>query len=1163
MTLTVAQVGQSVRVVAQTDGLWFRCDHDTNLATMDGWPADALAARAGRATAIELEQLLEQGLAETQDGQVRIPYACFAQLHRLEYRSTMRWTDWSPFLLSIAPIGDLGREDFHYRYRFHLGATEVSLRRVGYFVQRQAHEELYHLDDQTFALVEAMDRYNALPVASKTNRENWVTFALIKDCASSVGAALDKLLQSNAVVVPSRVGVRIIEHEDGSISFVPRCENVPEEGFRNAFLARPHAEGVYSVDRHGGGRLRVVLDDEQQEVLARMKRLQRLRGAAKQDAIKNPAQFFDGLLGRIDLPYGRRVEGIGEFPFAPMPRGTLIRSGVFDGVERAVAVEEGTSPASGEPSPNDDRPTSIQCKNAERTGDVRIHFSNAAAREEFRERVQDGLASGAESITHGGLQVAIDDELAASLSRGPADRQWANKGRSGKYLLIYTDEEDLRAWDEEIIRRICEPTAKDHAMEPPVSLDTGMVLKPHQVDGVRWLQHCARLQPDRRGCLLADDMGLGKTLQILTYLAWVIEQGKITAPGGDRDTGPYRPILIIAPLILLEAGTWRAEMERFFRHGGAIFEPVKVLHGMTINEVREDRGGREADIGAPTLAATKLMRYRVIITNYETVKNYQHSFAQMVEGLPLWSVVITDEAQEYKAPNTKISHAVKALQPDFHVACTGTPVENRLLDVWNIVDALQPALLGTAKDFTAQYEMTPDASAATEISPLRERLLFDAPNAFVMRRDKSMLPDLPKKTTERLYCDMADHEVRLHSALVAGLRGAAKGANHLGVLHRLSSLYQHPSLLDDTWVRKNSRELQAESAKLRRVIQQLHAIREHGEKALIFARLVDMQQLLAAVLREEFQLRVQIINGTTPRDNHAKSTATTQRAKDTRSQMLQDFRDKPGFHALILSPFVAGVGLTLTEANHVIHYGRWWNPAVESQATDRVYRIGQSKDVTVYLPILRDPQRRIDASFDECLDTMLQKKEVLARDFLQPMQGEDTMAEELRQNLVGSDQTPPRVLDHKGIQQLSPSDFEALVACLYRHKRYQVVLTSLSSDGGADVVAVRPEEVILIQTKHSTKSNPVPPTAVHDILGAQNIYQTKIPRTLRLHVVTNAHFDTACATQARQHGITLIDATQLRTMISAAGTTLGDIAATNAGRATSFADGLRKIQALL
>jgi SNF2 family DNA or RNA helicase len=117
------------------------------------------------------------------------------------------------------------------------------------------------------------------------------------------------------------------------------------------------------------------------------------------------------------------------------------------------------------------------------------------------------------------LQVAIDDELAASLSNAPADRAGR---RAGKYLLIYTDEEDLRAGDEEVIRRICTATAEHHELQAPVSLATDILLKPHQIDGVRWLQHCARLQPDRRGCLLADDMGLGKTLPVLTYLAWAI-----------------------------------------------------------------------------------------------------------------------------------------------------------------------------------------------------------------------------------------------------------------------------------------------------------------------------------------------------------------------------------------------------------------------------------------------------------------------------------------------------------------------------------------------------------------------------------------------------------------------------------------------------------------
>ncbi|MBL8213545.1 MAG: restriction endonuclease [Bryobacterales bacterium] len=344
------------------------------------------------------------------------------------------------------------------------------------------------------------------------------------------------------------------------------------------------------------------------------------------------------------------------------------------------------------------------------------------------------------------------------------------------------------------------------------------------------------------------------------------------------------------------------------------------------------------------------------------------------------------------------------------------------------------------------------------------------------------------------------------------------------------------------------------------MIKQLHEIRRRGEKALVFARLTDMQQLLAAVLQEEFGLCVRIVNGTTPRDRN--NTGTTARARETRSKMLEEFRTKPGFHVIILSPFVAGIGLTLTEANHVIHYGRWWNPAIEAQATDRAYRIGQEKPVTVHLPILSDPSRRIEMSFDECLHRMLQQKESLARDFLQPMPGEDKLAEELRNTLVGGRQDQAEPVDPNSVGQLSPSDFEALVGCLFRHKGYQVVLTSRSSDGGADVVAVKDQEVVLIQAKHTSKFHTVSAEAVGDILGAQSIYQSRMQRRFRLKVVSNGFFDSGCTAKARQHGVTLIDGKALRQMIEDAKVSLGEIAAMNGERATSFADGVRRINAL-
>jgi SNF2 family DNA or RNA helicase len=190
--------------------------------------------------------------------------------------------------------------------------------------------------------------------------------------------------------------------------------------------------------------------------------------------------------------------------------------------------------------------------------------------------------------------------------------------------------------------------------------------------------------------------------------------------------------------------------------------------------------------------------------------------------------------------------------------------------------------------------------------------------------------------------------------------------------------------------------LVSQSSKLRVLIAKLHEIRGKREKVIIFARLRTMQGILAKVLQAEFQLPVRIINGETKLRG---SSSLNKAGLKTRNAILHDFQNTPGFNVLILSPFVAGIGLTIVEANHVVHYGRWWNPAVESQATDRAYRIGQTKEVSVYLPILRDRSRRVAPTFDERLDLLMDNKHRLAEDFLRPLAPEDEMRDELFEDL--------------------------------------------------------------------------------------------------------------------------------------------------------------------
>ncbi|HXQ35104.1 MAG TPA: DEAD/DEAH box helicase, partial [Anaerolineales bacterium] len=450
-------------------------------------------------------------------------------------------------------------------------------------------------------------------------------------------------------------------------------------------------------------------------------------------------------------------------------------------------------------------------------------------------------------------------------------------------------------------------------------------------------------------CLLADDMGLGKTLQVLTFLAWVIEQGHLTEPGTDPDVGPWRPILIVAPIILLENETWLNDMRTFFSDGGGLFSPSVTLRGSVLTDMKRTRQ-QETVIGAPVLDIQRLLKYRVILTNYETIVNYQHSFAMLKDRL---TVVVTDEAQEHKTPSTKISHALKSLAPRFRIACTGTPVETRLLDVWNIFDYLQPGqLLGSASEFRDQYEKSVEGedaeSRSATLDRLKDRLRYSSPDAFLLRRDKVQLVGLPKKHEHQLFCDLSDDQRLWHLDLVNRVRLGGEENHPFGLIHYLMRVYQHPALVPK-YVPLDPREAIDACPKLSAVIQCLHEIKLKQEKALVFTRSLDMQQLLASVIGAEFDLVVDIVNGAT------NKRASTTAAQGTRKSIVKRFRESRGFNVLILSPDVAGIGLTLVEANHVIHYGRWWNPAKEMQATDRVYRIGQTRDVHVYYPICRDP----------------------------------------------------------------------------------------------------------------------------------------------------------------------------------------------------------------
>jgi hypothetical protein len=959
--------GHDIVIHADEDGLIIQSRRpEIVVERRETWPPELLSISGAWKTAIEIEQLLELGLAVKRDNSVVIPYDDFSAIESAEIGITKAWVQSCPFRLRIDRRSDIGRLDFRYRYDFLSSGRPISIDRLGYYVRHG--KNCYRIDTQTYALVEAMDRFNRLPHAEKTQQESWLTFSKVKGCAEEVGAQLDRTLASNEVVVPSSIGLSITEDPDGSISFLPTCPELKADDFRSVFERNQAAQGLYSIDRPGLGRTRIVLTDRQQEVVKRMKRVQRLKGPATASLKENPAQVFDGVLDSVELPYSDRVIGIGAFQFVSTPKAVPMDVRMAD-------LWKGS------------HSDSDHAQSLESTAALTANGSYSPHANGESNPIDQNISDCAQELGTG-VENAVPDSGTAALAQGGASQH-----PQGKFLLIETHEDSIPNEIEGSRRS----TAGEVISLPylrPAAFKEEFSLEPHQESGVSWLQTCVGIN-ERFGVLLADDMGLGKTLQVLSFLAWAIESK--TFP--DLDTAPFRPILVIVPLILLENRTWETEMDRFFQHGGSIFMPVLNLYGERLRALRAQPGktGRETQIGHPVLDLDEIQRHRVVITNYETVTNYQHSFAYLRNGKSLWSAIVTDEAQEYKTPNTKISHAIKALKADFQIANTGTPVENRLLDLWNLFDSIQPGLLRSAQEFRKRYEEPiQSGDHGGPLGELKRELLFQRPHAFLLRRNKSEVKTLPAKTIVRLPCTMSAHELELHKGLIQSLHSRDKKNRHLSLLHDFARLYQHPALLSDNPDDIEAEHLRKQSSKLQTVLRVLHEIRCKREKAIIFTRHRQMQSILAKVLQAEFGIPVRIINGET----HRSQSGPSDRGASSRAAILDEFRSRAGFNLLILSPHVAGVGLTITEANHVIHYGRWWNPAVEGQSTDRAYRIGQKKDVFVYLPILEDNTGAVPLSFDQRLDKLMEKKYQLSEDFLRPLVTEGDLGNELCTGLV-------------------------------------------------------------------------------------------------------------------------------------------------------------------
>jgi hypothetical protein len=471
--------------------------------------------------------------------------------------------------------------------------------------------------------------------------------------------------------------------------------------------------------------------------------------------------------------------------------------------------------------------------------------------------------------------------------------------------------------------------------------------KKHQELGLSWLQK--HWLDGSRGAMLCDDMGLGKTFQALAFCLWLRE-------AMDEGILPKKPLLLVAPVGLLR--NWEAEINEHLQPPGlgdlirSYGAHLKALHR-----------GRHID-GTAVLDTARLASADVVLANYEAVSDYQLSF-----GAIPFAAVVLDEAQKIKSPKARMTHAVKALNTDFMLAMTGTPVENRLADLWCIADAVQPGALSDLKEFSAKYEVE-----GSDVRCLRnqvwqeESALTQLPKLLLRRLKIDKLDGLPEKHEHVLKITMPPRQLEAYERALA-LKELTGPEGTLGMIQALRRVSLHPLLMEGG---VKASELKVEdSARFIGMMNVLDNIVTTGEKALIFLESLDLQDAdqLPLLLQRRYGLKrlPMVING--------------QVNTEARQERVKIFQCEDGFDLMLLSPKAGGVGLTLTAANHVIHLSRWWNPAVEDQCSDRVYRIGQTKPVHVYYPLALLPEVA-EHSFDWQLQVLMDRKRKLAQNLL-------------------------------------------------------------------------------------------------------------------------------------------------------------------------------------
>lgn len=839
-------------------------------------------------------------------------------------------------------------------------------------------QERFLLSSAAWNGLKAVDDHQNIAPEEKTENRNLALVAQLQT-AQGQGMPID-LAHFNDLKVsqPKKVGVTASEQPDGSLVLVPSFgDGVSSEDIQKRLgqLNQAREVGTLRVRDHI-----IVLDETRLEATQEIISNRRIPKSQVEAFLKTPSAFLDASLVDLETGFSLRVKGATRFQF--MHFGEIDASGIDWFIARGPTDE---------------------------TDDLKAVINSPEDLDEFRKKLESAREQGAEVVVFGGKLIDISSPDAIERECAAIERTW-NAPISDEKSAVSSDAEAKEERSTVLLEEVedfgPELLKKALSSSSVGKIDYFELLRqpyPHQAQGVEWMLGLmlSSLQgepydPQRiQGALLADDMGLGKTYMALVGVCEFYNRLRASAL-------TEKPVLVIAPLSLLE--NWEDEVTKTFAKSP--FHDIVVLQsGRDLKRFRIAGAPPETHqlLAEEDILAEDAIRYalkvgnaygterldmpkRLVLATYQTLRDYQFSLCRVD-----WSVAVFDEAQNIKNPNALQTRAAKGLKAFFKLLATGTPVENSLADFWCLMDTAQPGLLGTWPDFREAYIKPIIQASAEKIYDVRldvgQKLRQDVGPFMLRRLKEDHIEGLPEKRIytgvpnngfagwefkSEIASEMQGYQLSRYDEIIDGYnqnRDASQGRGlALASLMQLREVSLHP-FLDETQklVTQSKNEAQkvlGKSAKLENVVSILGEIKSRGEKVIIFAMTKKLQRALKIWLEQIFGLRIDIINGDT-------QAVASKNESLTRKGIISQFEDAPGFGIIIMSPIAAGVGLTIVGANNVIHLERHWNPAKESQATDRIYRIGQKKDVNIYLPALHHPKFN---SFDVNLDRLLSKK---------------------------------------------------------------------------------------------------------------------------------------------------------------------------------------------